>query len=269
MYPVLLRIPFFGGSTITIYTYGFMVALAFLVGMFWISHESKRVGQSPARAMDLAFYVIVAAIVGSRILHIAVSERERFLSNPLIIFRIWEGGLVFYGGLIGALLVSVWYMRRHKLPLWIYCDIFAPAIALGHVFGRLGCFMAGCCFGRLVGHPAWYATTFPANPSSFAPTGLPLYPTQLMEAAGELVVFFILFFMRKKKSFDGQLIATYLILYAILRAAVEYFRGDTERGFLIEPWLSTSTFISLLMFLAGAAIYVVMLKRKNAKGGNK
>lgn len=269
MYPVLLRIPFFGGASITIYTYGFMVAVAFLVGMFWISHESRRVGQSSAKAMDLAFYVIVAAIIGSRILHVLVSERERFLQNPLIIFKIWEGGLVFYGGLIGAVLISIWYMRRHNLPFLIYCDIFAPGIALGHVFGRLGCLMAGCCYGRLVGHPAWYSITFPNDPHSFAPTGLPLYPTQIMESAGELIVFFILFFMRKHKRFDGQLLATYLILYAILRSFVEYFRGDTSRGFLIEPWISTSTFISILMFLAGVVIYILKLRHRGAEDTEK
>lgn len=254
MYPVLLKIPLFG-ATVTIYTYGFMVALAFLVGMIWVSREAKRVGEDPAKAMDLAFYIIVAAIIGSRLLHVAVSERDRFLQNPIMFFKIWEGGLVFYGGLIGAVLVAVWYMRRHKLSFWIYSDIFSPAIALGHVFGRVGCFMAGCCYGRLVDHLAWYSVTFPANPYSFAPTGVPLYPTQLMEAAGELAIFGILLVFRRFKRFDGQLLATYLIAYAILRSFVEYFRGDTSRGFIIEPWISTSTFISILMFITGLIIY--------------
>lgn len=261
MYPVLIHIPLFG-HTITIYTYGFMVALAFVAGMVWVSYEARRVGQNPARAMDLAFYVIVAAIIGSRILHVLVSERDRFLENPLMILRIWEGGLVFYGGLIGAILVSVWYMRRHHLPFWIISDIFAPAIAIGHFFGRLGCFMAGCCYGRPCDHPAWYTVTFPMNISSFAPPGVPLYSTQLMEAAGELLIFIFLVVFRRWKRFDGQILATYLILYSILRAFVEYFRGDASRGFLIEPYISTSTFISILMFAGGVLIYVTKWKKR-------
>jgi len=242
--------------------------VAFLVGMIWVSKESKRVGQDPARAMDLVFYIIVAAILGSRIFHVLISERQRFFENPLILFRIWEGGLVFYGGVIACLIVSIWYMRRHKLPFWIICDVFAPAIALGHVFGRLGCLMAGCCYGR-VSQSTWFAITFPSNPSSFAPTGLPLYPTQLMEATGELLIFFALFILRKHKRFDGQLLATYLIAYSILRAFVEYFRGDVERGFVIEPWISTSQFIGILMFLMGIAIYIKKFHRRGAEGAEK
>lgn len=265
MYPVLFKIPLFGGAAITVYTYGFMVALAFVVGMIWVSRESRRVGQDPAKAMDLAFYIIVAAIIGSRILHVAVSERDRFLQNPLTIFKIWEGGLVFYGGLIASIAVAIWYIRRHNLSFWIISDIFSPAIALGHVFGRIGCFMAGCCHGRIVDHKTWFSIVFPANPSSFAPTGVPLYPTQLMEAAGELVIFFILFFLRRHKRFDGQLLATYLIAYSILRAFVEYFRGDVSRGFVIEPWISTSTFISILMFVAGLLIYIFKLRHRGTE----
>ena len=115
MYPVLFKIPLFGG--ITIYSYGVMVALAFIAGMIWVSRESRRLGQDPAKAVDLVFYVILSAIVGSRILEIIVSEWDRFLENPLMIFKIWEGGLVFYGGLIAAILVSIWYIRRHLMPL--------------------------------------------------------------------------------------------------------------------------------------------------------
>lgn len=269
MYPVLFRIPFFGGAIITVYTYGFMVALAFVVGMIWVSRESRRVGQDPAKAMDLAFYIIVAAIIGSRILHVAVSERDRFLQNPLVIFKIWEGGLVFYGGLIASIAVAIWFMRRHKLPFWITSDVFAPALALGHVFGRIGCFMAGCCFGRALDHKTWFSIVFPDNAGSFAPTGIPLYPTQLMEAAGELLVFALLLVVRKWKRFDGQLLATYLMAYAVLRAFVEYFRGDVVRGFVIEPWISTSTFISILMFVAGLFIYIFKFSHRGTEGAEK
>lgn len=262
MYPVLFKIPIFGG--ITIYSYGVMVATAFVVGILWVSYESRRLGQDPARAMDLIFYIILAAIIGSRILHVAISERDLFLKNPLMIFQIWRGGLIFYGGLIASVVVAVWYMRRHHMPVLLTCDIFAPGIALGHVFGRIGCFLAGCCYGRVVDHKAWYAVVFPPHDQTFAPTGIPLYPTQLIEAGGELIIFGVLFVMRRFKWFDGQIIATYFILYALLRSINEYFRGDVERGFIIEPWISTSQFVSIFIIAAGLGLYV---KHSWGRGG--
>jgi phosphatidylglycerol:prolipoprotein diacylglycerol transferase len=258
MYPVLFKIPIFGG--ITIYSYGVMVALGFLAGMIWVVRESKRVGQDPARAMDLTFYIILAAIVGSRVLNVIISDWDRFLRDPLMIFRIWEGGLIFYGGLIASLAVAAWYVRRHRMPFLITSDIFAPAIALGHAFGRIGCLLAGCCFGRPVS--SWFSISFPTDVHSFAPGGISLYPTQLMEAGGELMNFFILAAFRRHKRFDGQIFATYLMLYAVLRAFVEYFRGDVERGFVVEPWLSTSQFISIFLFAIGLAFYIRCWPRK-------
>ncbi len=254
MHPILFRIPIFGG--VTIYTYGFMVALAVLVALLWIGRESKLQGLNPARAMDLSFYIIVFAILGSRLLHILISERSRFLENPLIFFKIWEGGLVFYGGLIAAIITTYVYMKRHQLFFWSYADVYAPAISLGHAIGRIGCLMAGCCYGRAVGHEAWYTIIFPVQSHGFAPTGIALYPTQLMETVGELLIFSLLLVVRSKKRFEGQLLATYLIAYAILRAFVEYFRGDLVRGFVIDPWLSTSQFISVIMLVVGLVIYV-------------
>lgn len=259
MYPVLFRIPIFGGVTIT--SYGVLVASAFVAGIFWVSHESRRIGQDPAKATDLVFYIILSAIVGSRLLHVLVSERQRFFENPLVFFRIWEGGLVFYGGLIASFIVGVWYVRRHRMPVLVTMDVFAPAIALGHAIGRMGCFLVGCCYGRAVDHPAWYGVTFPAHPNGFAPPGIPLYPTQLMECIGELVIFSVLFALRYYKRFDGQVMATYIMLYAALRSFTEYFRGDVARGFLIEPWISTSQFISILVFVIGVLMYVKLWPR--------
>jgi len=261
MYPVLFKIPIFGG--ITIYSYGVMVATGFLVAILWITRESRRVGLNPAKTLDLVFYVIVAAIIGSRILHVLIAERERFLSNPLVIFKFWEPGLVFYGGLLASLIVSIWFIRRNKMPVLLTCDVFAPAIAVGHAIGRIGCFLAGCCYGRVVPSPEWYSVIFPTGGRSFAPGGVPLYPTQLMESAGEFIVFILLVILRKYKRFDGQIIATYLMLYAILRASIEFFRGDEERGFLVEPWLSTSQFISILIFASGALLYVKFWKKND------
>ena len=258
MFPILFKIPIFGG--IPIYGYGLMVAGGFIIGTYYIKREAIRIGEDPNRALDLIFYILIAALLGSRVLNVLVSEWDRFVANPLILFKIWEGGLVFYGGFLASLLVSAWYFRRHKLPVWKYCDMFIPAVALGHSLGRIGCFFAGCCFGRPLLHNAWFALTFPDTVNSFAPPGVPLYPTQLMESATEFLTFLFLASMRKRKKFEGQLFALYLMIYAVLRSTIEYFRGDLDRGFVINPFLSTSQFISILIF--GAGLFVWMRNRK-------
>ncbi|MBT3181409.1 MAG: prolipoprotein diacylglyceryl transferase [Deltaproteobacteria bacterium] len=259
MYPVLFKIPLFGG--ITIHTYGVLVATGFVLGISWAVHESKRLGQDPAKMLDLVFYLLIAAIVGSRVFHVFISQRTEFFQNPLILFQVWRGGLVFYGGLICCLLVAVWFIRRHKMKLLITLDIFAPAISIGHAVGRIGCLMAGCCYGREASHGAWYSLTFPGVVDSFAPGGTPLFPTQLMEVTGELIILSILMIVRRFKRFDGQLMATYLMLYAVLRYFNEFFRGDFERGFVIDPWLSTSQSLSILLFAVGLFMYIKLWKR--------
>jgi phosphatidylglycerol:prolipoprotein diacylglycerol transferase len=258
MYPILFKIPLFGG--VPVYTYGMMVALAFVVGIVWVNYESKRLGQDAGKATDLVFYIILSAIIGSRIVYIITTERERFLENPLMFFKIWEGGLVFYGGLIAAAAVGIWFVRRHKLPILLYCDIFAPAIALGHSIGRLGCLMAGCCYGKQVAAGAWYAITFPLREHTFAPVGIPLYPTQIMESAAEFLIFLVLFFLRKRKKFTGQLIATYLILYGVFRFGIEFIRGDMDRGFVIPDILSVSQAVSIVMIAIGIFLYARYLR---------
>lgn len=260
MYPVLFKIPIFGG--VNIYSYGVLVALGFVVGIIWINSESKRVGQDPAKAMDLLFYVILSGIIGSRILDVIVSERDQFLADPLMLFKIWKGGLVFYGGFIAAVITAFWYVRKHKMPFLVMVDIFTPALAIGHAIGRLGCFMAGCCYGKVLTHEAWYAVTFPKVPLGFAPEGIPLYPTQLIEAVGELVIFAFLAVLSRFKKFNGQIIATYMIVYAIFRLMIEFIRGDVERGFVIDQVLSTSQFIAIILLALGIAFYIKLWPRK-------
>ncbi|MBI2343038.1 MAG: prolipoprotein diacylglyceryl transferase [Deltaproteobacteria bacterium] len=262
MHPILFTIPLFGG--LTIYTYGVLVATAFLVGMFWVDREARRVGENPARATDLVFYIIVAAIVGSRIVYVLVSEREQFFQDPLSFFRIWEGGLVFYGGFLGALLVALWYIQKHHLNFWRTADIFVPGVALGHAIGRVGCLMAGCCHGRPALHNAWWTLTFPPHEHGFAPPGVPLYPTQPLESIAELLIFAILVVVGRRKRFEGEVFATYLFLYAIVRTALETVRGDAVRGFLFGGLLSTSQAISLLLGFAAIGIWVVRRRKDPA-----
>ncbi|MCG2829527.1 MAG: prolipoprotein diacylglyceryl transferase, partial [Desulfobacteraceae bacterium] len=142
MHPILLKI-----GDITIHTYGFFVAMGFLAGILLANSEAKRLGVDHEKVMDLCFYILIAAIVGSRLFYVAINY-ELFLSNPLDVFKIWNGGLVFYGGFIAAFFTAFVYLKIHKMPIWRTGDIAAPSLAIGHFLGRLGCFSAGCCFGK-------------------------------------------------------------------------------------------------------------------------
>lgn len=257
MYPLLFEIPILGG--LRIYTYGVLVAAAFLVGILWTVREAKKAGVGPDLVMDLSFYIILAALIGSRVLYILI-DWKRYATMPLDVFKIWEGGLVFYGGLIGAMLVSLYYFRKHRLSFLKMADLFMPGVALAHTLGRLGCFAAGCCYGREA--PGFLLSiTFPKTPFSLAPAGAPLFPSQLVESAVELLIFFVLISFRRRKRFDGQIFLIYLALYGISRSVLEIFRGDSARGYVIPDWLSTSQLISGLLVTASLVIYF-RLRRK-------
>ncbi|OGQ48233.1 MAG: prolipoprotein diacylglyceryl transferase [Deltaproteobacteria bacterium RIFCSPLOWO2_02_FULL_47_10] len=262
MHPILFKIPIFGG--LTIHTYGALVAFGFLMGIFFITREAKRLGEDPARALDLVFWIIIAALVGSRAYYILTEEFDALLSDPLTFFKIWRGGLVFQGGVIGAFIVGILLVRYHKLSMWRYMDLFAPAIPLGHFFGRLGCFMTGCCFGRPAPFESWYAVTFPVNIHSFAPQGIPLYPTQLMEAFGELLIFAGLFIFRKHKRFEGQVMAIYLTAYAVLRLVVEYFRDDRNRVLVFDNF-SAAQIVGIVMVSCATGIWLWNRKRNKVE----
>ena len=157
MYPVLFKI-----GPVAIYTYGFFVALGFFIGIAVAKKEAARLGQDPVWIGDLCFFILIAAIVGSRAFYVVINI-EDFISKPLDVLKIWNGGLVFYGGFIFSLLTAYIYLQKRKLPLWQTTDILAPGLAAGHVFGRVGCFFAGCCYGKPCALP--WSVTF-SNPLS-------------------------------------------------------------------------------------------------------
>jgi phosphatidylglycerol:prolipoprotein diacylglycerol transferase len=254
MYPKLIEI-----GPLTIHTYGFLIAIGFLIGLWLAVRQATKEGIFPTKIIDLGFYILLAAIIGSRLFFVIINL-DHYLSNPLDVFKIWEGGLVFYGGVLLAIPTVIWYVRKNNLALWQTADIFAPSVAIGHVFGRLGCFAAGCCYGKTAQTLPW-GVIF-TDPDCLAPTDVLLHPTQLYESAGELIIFFILLVSRRYKSFNGQLFMTYLLLYSVLRFFVEFFRGDIARGFLIAD-ISVSQSISAGMFLV-AIIGLIILKRRNA-----
>lgn len=252
MHPILFEIP---GLHFKIHMYGVMYALAFLLAMVVIRRESVRLGLNVDKMMDLFFYALVIATLSSRLFYVFIEEPS-MLRHPLDILKLWQGGLVFYGGLIGALITGIVYCRKAQLPFWKVIDVYAVAVSLGHIFGRLGCFFAGCCYGKACPTGTWYAITFPASPDAIAPVGIPLYPTQLMESVGNLIIFLILWTFRRKKSFDGQVFLLYVILYSMMRSSVELFRGDESRGYVIDGILSTSQFISLMMTVGVILIWI-------------
>ena len=253
MHPVLIRI-----GPLTIYTYGFFIAVGFLVGLYLAVRQAKKEGMPYNRIADLGFYILLGAIAGSRLLYVLLNI-EQYLKSPLDIFKVWEGGLVFYGGLIVAVLLANYHMRRHRLPFWKTADIFAPSLAIGHAIGRLGCYSAGCCYGCPTDIP--WAVTF-THPESLAQKGISIHPTQLYESAGELAIFLFLITYRKRKPLTGSLVLTYGILYSTLRFSVEFLRGDLERGFVVS-WLSVSQAVSLGIF--AVSLVLLLLIRSRAK----
>jgi phosphatidylglycerol:prolipoprotein diacylglycerol transferase len=257
MHPILFEIPrieFLNWiiGPIPIRLYGLMIGLGFIIGIFLAAHQAKKEGVNPDRVLDLGVYMLLTALVGSRLLFVLTDLRE-FAARPLDAFALWKGGLVFYGGLLAAVPVGIWYLKKHRLPVWKTADIMAPSIALGQTFGRLGCFSAGCCYGAPASGPLSVIFT---DPRSLAPLGVPLFPTQLMEATGSLVIFCALLLLRRSKKFDGQLFWLYVLFYAVLRFIIEIFRGDAIRGLYFGNTISTSQIIAIGMFLlAGVMIW--------------
>src|SRR3954465_3322107 len=229
MYPKLFELPWtiprFG--TLTIYTYGVLLAAAYLLGLQFALTRARKRGLDPARVMDLGIYIIISALVGAKLL-LLVTDFQTFKTNPAELLNLAREGGVFYGGLIVAVIVALWYIRRVGLPLWTTCDVFAPGIALGHVIGRFGCFFAGCCFGKPTNVP--WAITF-TNPFAAAnvgtPLNVPLHPTQLYEAGAEfLILMFLLATENRGRKFSGRTFWLYMLLYAISRYVIEFYRGD-------------------------------------------
>jgi phosphatidylglycerol---prolipoprotein diacylglyceryl transferase len=253
MYPRLFEL-----GPITVYTYGVLLAAAYLLGLKFAMVRAKKRGLDEARVLDLGIYIIISALVGAKLL-LLVTDFHTFTSDPKELLTLARSGGVFYGGLILAVTVALWYIRKIRLPLWTTCDVFAPGIALGHVVGRFGCLFAGCCFGKPTTKPWGITFTDPfAAANVGTPLGVPLHPTQLYEAGAELIILIVLLWSeRKGRPFAGRTFWLYMLLYAVSRFIIEFFRGD-DRGNV--GVLSTSQFISVLLFPL-AIVMLVYLSR--------
>ena len=260
--PRLFQIGPFSAGPFTVYTYGVLLATAYLTGLQLALVRARQRGLDPVRMLDLGVYIIIAALVGAKLL-LLMTEFDSYRSNPAELWSLMRAGGVFYGGLIAAVLVAFWYITRHGLPLWTTCDLFAPGIALGHVIGRMGCFMAGCCYGRPTTLP--WGITFTdlfAATNVGTPLGVALHPTELYEAGAELIVLVLLLTTeRKGRPFPGRTFWGYLLLYAISRFIIEFYRGD-PRGVVFG--VSTSQFISLILAPLSVVMLAVLSRRTSA-----
>jgi phosphatidylglycerol:prolipoprotein diacylglycerol transferase len=256
MHPILFEI---GGFPV--YTYGVLLAAAYLLGLQFALVRARARGLDANRVMDLGIWIIISALIGAKLLLLVV-EFEAFKQNPRELLTLLRSGGVFYGGLIAAVAVAMWYMRRHRLPVWGVSDAFAPGIALGHVIGRLGCFFAGCCFGKATDVP--WAVTFTSEYAAQnvgTPLNVPIHPTQLYEAGAELVILGILLVLeRKGRPFTGRTFWGYMLLYGITRFIIELYRGDA-RGMIGD--LSTSQFVSVIL-VPLSIIMLIVLSRRSA-----
>jgi phosphatidylglycerol:prolipoprotein diacylglycerol transferase len=256
MYPILLDL-----GQVTIYTYGVLLAAAYLLGLKLAMMRAKALGLDQSRVLDLGIYIIISALIGAKLL-LLITDFRTFTSNPRELWTLARSGGVFYGGLVVAVIVALLYIRRIGLPLWTTCDVFAPGIALGHIVGRMGCFFAGCCYGKPTTQP--WAITF-TSPFAAAnvgtPLNTPLHPTQLYEAGAEaLILALLLLTERRGRRFQGRTFWLYMLLYAVSRYGIEIFRGD-PRGTVFG--FSTSQFISLLLAPL-AIVMLVFLSRRAA-----
>ena len=254
MHPRLLTTPFF-----TVYTFGLLLAAAYLVAFWWLMREGRRDRLDIDALASLGFWAIGGAIIGAKALML-LRDLPEYLVAPSNIFSlsVLSSAGDFYGGFVGGLIASAIFFWRHpRLPFWHAADLCGPAIALGQAIGRVGCFMAGDDYGRPT-HLPW-AVTF-ADPDAAriggAPLGVPLHPVQLYESVVCAALFVALLQLRRRKQFDGEVILAYTLLYAIARFILEFFRGDTDRGFVFGGLLSTSQLIAILLGPLAIALWV-------------
>ena len=265
MFPILVKI-----GPLTIHTYGFTMAVGVALGLWFIYAQAKKAGLDANRLMDAAFYTIIVSLIGAKLI-LFISNISYYVSYPKELFALARSGGVFQGGLTFGIVYALWYFRRKKIPTWPTADLIAPALALGHGFGRLGCFSAGCCYGSECALPwaAVFKNEYAANLTGVH-LNTPLHPVQLYEAILNFLNFGILYVILKKKKFDGQVFAFYFINYSVIRFFTEYFRGDhSDKIFFIRgatplSSLSYPQLFCLLGLLGGAVLAVVLKRRKIA-----
>lgn len=271
MHPILINI-----GPLQLPTYGFMMVIALVTAVYTVIRLGRREGLDSNRLLDFSTWLIVVSLLGAKVLMI-VTDWRYFRDNPGEIFSketLLAGG-VFYGGFLAAVFFAVWYIKVHHLPFGKIFDVYSPAISVGLSIGRIGCFAGGCDYGKPTTSFLGVVFTNPySHEISGVPLGVPLYPTQLLESLASFAIFCILLWSYRRKRYDGQIFVLYLALYAVARFAIEFLRGDEDRGFVFGHLLSTSQFIAILM-LALAAVLTIRLRKQtppvpaSPAGGNE
>jgi len=268
MYRILFHI-----GSFPIYSYGVMIALAFVVGILFAMREAKRCGEDPERILDISLYVIIGALIGGRLGYV-IFHLDYYSKNPLKIFYFRQGGLAFLGGFILAYIFGLWYVKRSKLSFWKYTDIVAPSIALGLGIGRIGCFLNGCCFGVV---SEKYGIKFPALNmppvylqqlkdgliASGSSHTLPVIPTQLYSSLYGFLIFIILIWIKKYKKYDGFIFLIFLILYSISRFIIEFFRFYENDYIFLN--LTITQAICIIIAFCSLIFMNILNKRKQNK----
>ncbi len=257
MHPLLFRI-----GPLPIYSYGTMLALAFLVGIFLARRRAGKMGVEPDLITDLSIYIMIGTLLGARLFYV-LTDWSSFRYNILDAFKIWEGGLVFQGGLFGGVLLSFWYLKTRKVSPWRVADVIIPSVALGHALGRIGCFLNGCCFGSETSLP--WGVTFPPESLAAQHFGVAhsVHPAQLYSVLNALLIFTVLMILTPRVRFPGQLFWLYGIFYGATRFVLEFIR--------VEPRLiysfSIYQVVSLAMILLSALMLFILSRRKREGRG--
>lgn len=262
MYPVLFEI-----WGLKFHTYGVAMAAAFIVAIYLGSRRAPKDGVDPNLVIDAALWVFVGTLLGGRLAFI-IEHLGEYRQYPLEALKIWKGGLVFYGGFFGAIILAGSFVWSKKVPLLKYYDLLAPYVGLGYAIHRAGgCFMAGCCYGKPTDLP--WGVAFHDRRSLIPDDlmGVSLHPAQLYEALNGLVLFFLLLFLRGRKKADGELTALFFLIFAVNRFIIEYFRGEKGR----ELWGSSTTVQveSIFLFALGLVIFLIVRRKHGTQPGHQ
>ena len=246
MHPVAFHL-----GSLPIRWYGVMMALAFLAGLWTATRRARQVNISGDVIADVTLWLMLGSIAGARFVYVTTYWKSEFADQPFReIFMIQHGGLVYYGGLIGAAIAGTIYLAWKKLPVWKIADALAPSIALGSVFGRIGCLLNGCCYGRACDLP--WAIHFPADHET---RGAGVHPTEIYDALLNLVLYVFLAWLFRRKKFDGQIFSAYLVVYSVFRSLAEYFRGDYPADHIHAGLFTSAQLVSAPILLAGLVLY--------------
>lgn len=238
MHPIIAKI-----GPLYVYSYGLMVAIGFVVAILLAYRGAPRFGLDKDKIIDFGIVVLLGGVAGARLVF-CLMNLGYYISNPLEILNLTRGGLVWYGAFLSGILTAVWFVKKHNINFWDGADLLAPFIALAQSFGRIGCFLNGCCYGSPA--PQWYMISV-----VFPDESLLRHPVQIYEAAALLILFVILRRWQERRRFKGEIFLSYTVFYSVIRFALEFFRGDNPRIFIN---LTIGQLVSMGIFIVSLAM---------------